>query len=668
VNDWTELAVTLAVAGYWSALGVLGLAFNASREAQARIVFPLGALGGVVLAIAAFLGLSGEPQMLVLPLGLPGLPFHLRLDALSAFFLVLLGAASTGVSLHAAGYFQKESGGDIRLICLQYHLFLAAMVMVLLADDGYAFMVAWELMALASYFLVTTDHDHAEIRSAGLLYLVLAHIGAMAILLCFGVLQLGAWDYTFAAMRENSLPAGWAGVAFLLALFGFGAKAGFVPVHVWLPEAHPAAPSPVSALMSGVMLKTAIYGLLRVSLDLLHLQVWWWGVAALALGLFTAFYGVIFAAVQTDMKRLLAWSSIENIGIVLAGVGLTLTFHAYEMNLLAAFALAATLYHCLNHALFKSLLFLATGSVMHATRQRALGKLGGLIRRMPWVAGLALVGTLAIAGLPPLNGFASEWMLLQAFLLTPGLPNSYLNMFVPVATAAMVLVVALAGYVMVKFYGVVFLGLPREDSLSEAHDAGLLERLGLGWLAFWCVVLGVIPVFVVGALDPIAQMLVGATLHETLARSSWVFLTAIEREHATYAPLVFLLVIVGVVAATFLLVRRVYHGRVRRAPPWDCGFPGLNARMQDTAEGFGQPIKQIFEPFFRIERHHPSPFDRAPRYASRLDDNLWYWLYLPVVKLAEWLSALAGVLHHGRIALYLVYSFVTLLLLLVLVT
>ena len=662
------LSVVLAVPAFWAVLGLLGLALKTSREAHARFFFPLGALGGLVLAGASFLALSDWPQAMVLPLGLPDLPFHLRLDPLSAFFLLLLGAASVGVSLHAAGYFQKGGGGDIRLVCLQYHVFLASMVMVLLADDGYLFMVAWESMALASYFLVTTDHRHAEIRRAGLLYLVIAHVGAVAILLCFGVLQLGTWDYTFAAMRDNSLSPGWAGIAFVLALFGFGAKAGFLPVHVWLPEAHPAAPSPVSALMSGVMLKTAVYGLMRVSLDLLHVQVWWWGVAALAVGLLSAFYGVVFAAVQTDMKRLLAWSSIENLGLVLAGIGLTLTFHAYEMNLLAAFTLVATLYHCLNHALFKSLLFLATGSVMHATRQRSLGKLGGLIRRMPWVAAMALIGTLAIAGLPPLNGFASEWMLLQAFLLTPGLPNSYLNMFVPVATAVVALVVALAGYVMVKFYGVVFLGVPREETLADAHDGGTFEKLGLGWLAFWCVVLGVTPVFVVGALDPIAQLLVGATLRDMLAQSNWVFLAAIEREHATYGPMVFLLAIAGVVAATFLLVRRFYHGRVRRSPPWDCGFPGLNARTQDSAEGFGQPIKQIFEPFFRIERHHPSPFDRAPRYASQLDDQLWYWLYLPILKLADRLSALVGILHHGRIALYLVYSFVTLLLLLVLVT
>jgi NADH:ubiquinone oxidoreductase subunit 5 (subunit L)/multisubunit Na+/H+ antiporter MnhA subunit len=294
-----------------------------------------------------------------------------------------------------------------------------------------------------------------------------------------------------------------------------------------------------------------------------------------------------------------------------------------------------------------------------------LGKLGGLIRRMPWVAGLALIGTLAIAGLPPLNGFVSEWMLFQAFLLTPGLPNSYLNMFIPVATAALALAVALAGYVMVKFYGIVFLGQPREE-LAEAHDAGPAERAGLLWLASWCVILGITPVFVVSAMDPISQMLVDATLQESMRQSGWAFLTAVAPERASYSPLIFLLVIVGVVLVTILLVRRFYHGRVRRSAPWDCGFPAQTARMQDSAEGFGQPIKQIFEPFFKIERHHPSPFDEQPQYYSKIEDRLWYWLYLPIVKLTERVSGLVAVLHHGRIAMYLAYSFATLLLLLLL--
>ena len=669
-----NLYVVLIVVMLWIVVGLLGLCSRARREAHVRLFFPLGALGGIALAVAAYPALFAPPETLVLPLGLPDLPFHLRLDPLTAFFLILLGTASAGVSLFSAGYFASGGGGDIRLICLQYHLFLASVATVLLADDAYLFMVAWESMALASYFLVVTDHRLPEIRQAGFLYLVVAHIGAIAILLTFGTLQLGQWSYTFDAMRQNSLSPFWASIAFLLALMGFGAKAGFLPLHIWLPEAHPAAPSPVSALMSGVMLKTAIYGLLRVTFDLVHQQLWWWGVVALALGLITALFGVMFAAVQTDMKRLLAYSSIENLGIILAGAGLAILFHAYASNesgsvsgnVLASLALAASLYHCLNHALFKSLLFCATGSVMHATRHRSLGKLGGLIRHMPWIAALALVGTLAIAGLPPLNGFASEWMLFQAFLLTPGLPNSYLNMLVPVAAAALALAVALAGYVMVKFYGIVFLGQPREE-LSEAHAAGPWERAGLTWLAVWCVLLGLLPVLVVRAIDQITLGLLGGSLEQSMQESGWLFLTAIAPERASYGPLLFMLGIVLTVLVTFLLGRRFYHGRTRRAAPWDCGFPGLNAHMQDSAEGFGQPIKQIFEPFFKIERQHPSPFDARPQYFSNIEDRIWYWLYLPIIKAAQWLSALAGVLQHGRVHLYLIYSFATLLVLLLLI-
>ena len=455
--------------------------------------------------------MAAPPQSAILPLGLPDLPFHLRLDPLSAFFLLLLGATGTAISLYSAGYFRSSEGTAPGLICFEYHAFLAAMALVMIADDAYLFMVAWESMALTSFFLVTTEHRIPEIRRAGFLYLLIAHIGAIAILLCFGTLQGGSGDYTFATMRTMHLTGAWPSAAFFLALFGFGAKAGLLPLHIWLPEAHPAAPSPVSALMSGVMLKTAIYGLLRVTFDLLSGQLWWWGVVALALGLATALFGVIFAAVQSDMKRLLAYSSIENIGIIVAGIGLTILFKSYDKSLLAAITLTAVLYHALNHAFFKSLLFLATGSVLHATHERSLGKLGGLIHHMPWVAWLALVGALACAGLPPLNGFVSEWLLLQAFLFTPSLPQSFVNMLVPVAAAALVLAVALSAYVMVKFYGVIFLGRPREANLVYAKDAGTFERVALVWLAAGCVLLGLFPVNVIALLDPINTMLVGAS-------------------------------------------------------------------------------------------------------------------------------------------------------------
>jgi formate hydrogenlyase subunit 3/multisubunit Na+/H+ antiporter MnhD subunit len=664
--DAMPILLVIGVIASWLAIGVSGLALRHAPRLITGLLFPLGAAAALTLATGGLFALNQPAGAAVLPLGLPDLPFHLRIDALSAFFLLLLGSAAIGVSLYSAGYFRamENEPGALALVCLEYHLFLASMAAVMVADDAYLFMVAWETMALSSYFLVTTDHKIPDIRRAGFLYLLVAHIGAIGILLCFGVMEGGRGDYTFAAMREGAPGAFWASAAFGLALFGFGAKAGILPLHAWLPEAHPAAPSPVSALMSGVMLKTAIYGLLRVTFDLLGAQLWWWGALALGLGLLTALYGVMFAAVQTDMKRLLAYSSIENIGIVLAGFGLTVVFHAYRMDTLAALALTATLYHGINHAVFKSLLFLGTGSVLHATGERNLGRLGGLIHRMPTLAVLVLAGTLAIAGLPPLNGFVSEWLLLQAFLLSPALPHSYLNMMIPVAAAALVLAAALAAYVMVKFYGVVFLGQPREEKLGEAHDIGRWERAGLGWLAAGCLVLGVFPVFFILKLDGVAQLLVGEDLGATAARTGWLWLTPVLAERASYSPVIFLLVILAVVLLTFFAVRRFYHGRLRRGPAWDCGFPGLDARMQDTAEGFGQPIRQIFEAFFGIVRELPSPFDTSPRYRGETRDRLWNWFYLPIGRTVEWISALVGRLQQGRIHVYLLYSFFTLLALL----
>ena len=657
-----SLDLVLAIVAAWLAIGALGLA-RPRNLALTRLLFPAGAAVGVGLAVTAFFAIGAVPQSNVLPGGLPDLPFHVRVDSLSAFFLLLLGATAAAISLFSAGYFRAGEGTAPGLICFQYHVFLAAMAIVLVADDAYLFMVAWESMALASFFLVTTDHRIPEIRRAGFLYLVIAHIGAIAILLCFGVLQGGSGDYTFGSMRSVVLRDTWPSVAFFLALLGFGAKAGLLPLHVWLPEAHPAAPSPVSALMSGVMLKTAIYGLLRISFDLLNGQLWWWGVVALALGLATALFGVIFAAVQTDMKRLLAYSSIENIGLVVAGIGLAILFKAYGKTLLAAIALTASLYHCLNHAFFKSLLFLATGSVLHATKERSLGKLGGLIHRMPWVAWLALVGTLAIAGLPPLNGFVSEWLLLQAFLFTPSLPQSFVNMLVPIAAAALVLAVALAAYVMVKFYGIVFLGRPREPNLAYAHDAGVLERIALVWLAAGCVVLGVAPTILIRLVDHINAMLIGSTVAHA-ATASWLFLAPINADRSSYSPVIVLAVIAGVVLLTITLVHRLYHGRVRRAPAWDCGFPQQTPRMQDTAEGFGQPIRQVFEAFFRIERHLPSPFDEKPRYRVIASDPTWHALYRPIASVADFLARQVGRIQQGRISVYLTFSFATLLALL----
>ena len=663
-SHWVHLDWVLVVVVCWLLVGVAGVFALRRFALVARVLFPAGGLIAVALFAVALRAVFDGPEVAVLPLGLPTLPFHLRLDALSAFFLMVIAAASAGVSAFAAGYFRRGEGTPPGLLCLEYHVFLASMVLVVLADDAYAFMVMWETMALSSFFLVIANHRIPEIRRAGYLYLLIAHIGAIAILLCFGVLQANTGDYSFANMRAQQLTPFWSSVAFLLALLGFGAKAGLLPLHIWLPEAHPAAPSPVSALMSGVMLKTAVYGMLRVSFDLLPAQLWWWGVLLLALGLASALFGAVFSAVQVDMKRLLAYSSIENIGLVFAGMGLSVLFYAYGMKLVAALAMTAALYHVASHAFFKSLLFVGTGSVLHATGQRSLGKLGGLIRYMPWTAWLTLVGVLSCAGLPPLGGFVSEWLLLQSFLFTPGLPNAFLNMLIPVVAALIALVAALSGYTMVKFFGVIFLGQPREEKLSAARDAGTWERMGMLWLAAGCLLLGLMPGQFIQLIDPVTQQLLSAGIGSTVAAQGWL-LVPVSIDRASYGPVIFLLGVTSSFALAFVLVRTLYHGRVRRAAPWDCGFPWQSARMQDTAEGFGQPIRQIFEPFFRMERHLPSPFDRAPIYRVEVGDHFWHWIYLPVAALVERISRLIGRLQQGRIAVYLMYSFVTLIAVLV---
>ncbi len=658
------MTAVLALVGAWLLVGALGLLRPTGIGWVARVLFPMGALVGLGVAAIGAVALTPAfvAQQVVLPLGLPDLPFHVRLDALSGCFLLLLGTAGAGISIFSAGYFRAGEGTAPGLLCLQYHVFIASMAMVVLADDAYLFMVAWETMALSSYFLVTTQHRLPEIRRAGFLYLLMAHIGALGILLCFGVLHGGSWQMTFDAMRASPLTPFWTSAAFVLALVGFGAKAGMVPLHVWLPEAHPAAPSPVSAMMSGLMLKIAIYGLLRVSLDLLPPGPWWWGLLMLAMGVGTTLYGVVFAAVQTDMKRLLAYSSIENIGLILAGIGLVLIFRTFDLRVLAALALAAVLLHAFNHALFKSLLFLATGSVMHATGERSLGKLGGLIRRMPWVAAFALIGSLAIAGLPPLNGFVSEWLLLQTFLQTPRIPLAFLNMIVPLGAAVVVLAAALAGYVMVKFFGVIFLGQHRESSLATARDASWLERIGLAWLALGCVAIGAFPQAALDVAGRVTQALVGTMAQR--GPSLW-WMAPVASNQASYSGLWYWAGLLTVTAVTFILVRGFFRARSRRTAPWDCGYPWQTPRMQDSAEGFGQPIRHLFGPIFKIEREVPQPTDRAPSYRIQIEDRFWVTCYRPLGRLIQGVTERIAVLQGGQLSVYLLYSFLTLIFLLV---
>jgi hydrogenase-4 component B len=669
----SPLSGSLLVAVIWLVVAALGLVSAGNAFFARRISFPLGALAGLLLAAFGLQAVWMPAQSLTLPLGLPDLPFHLRIDPLAGFFLMLLGSVSAGISVYSAGYFRNETADRLTLISFEYHVFLASMAFVILADDAYLFMVAWETMALSSYFLVITDHKLPANRSAGFLYLLIAHLGAIAILLCFGVMHGGRGDYTFDALRAAELSPLWASVAFLLAFFGFGAKAGMIPLHVWLPEAHPAAPSPVSALMSGIMLKTAIYGMVRVIYDLIGNVRWEWGMLVLTVGAGTTLFGVLYALMQHDLKRLLAYHSVENIGIILLGIGMSMVFIGFGHSAAGALGLIAALYHTLNHAVFKGLLFLGAGSILHATGLRNLNEMGGLIRRMPKTAFYFLIGALAISALPPLNGFVSEWLTFQAALQAPILQNGVVRSLVPLFAATLALAGALTAMCFVKVYGVAFLGQPREvghgaHAPHDGRDASGWEQYGMAWLAAGCFVLGLFPTSILLMLNRVSTALTGQGLSpEALTGSGWLWLVPTAPEQASYSPVIFMAVIVAVTLLTFLLVRRFYHGRVRFADPWDCGFPEQTSRMQDSADAFGQPIRHVFGPVYLMQRHMPGPDDVAPKFSLRIEDRHWVWLYLPVARLAEFVSSKIALLQQGRISIYLLYSFLTLIALLVFV-
>jgi hydrogenase-4 component B len=609
-----------------------------------------------------------------LALGLPWLHWHLRLDALSGFFFGIVGMLVLAISLYAPGYLQEfmHPGHKQPLSALGLFtgLFILGMLLVLLADDAFVFMVSWELMSVSSYFLVAYQHQHAANRRAAFLYLLMAHVGALAILLGFGVLAGFSGGYTFEAMRTANLSATWASIAFALAFFGFGMKAGIVPLHAWLPEAHPAAPSHISALMSGVMLKVAIYGFLRFVYYLLGNLYWPWGLVLLVLGTVTALSGVLYAMTQNDLKRLLAYSSIENVGIIFMGLGLSVIFLGTDHPVLGMLGLIAALYHVLNHALFKGLLFLGAGAVLYRTHERDLDHMGGLIHRMPWTAGFFLVGCIAISALPPFNGFVSEWLTLQTALQAPQLENGVLRALIPVTAALLALAAALAAACFVKAYGVAFLGRPRSRHVTHAHEVskGMLAAMGL--LAGLCLLLGVLPTTVIEALGPVTQLLVGQTLPSATAQG-WLWLTPVAPEVASYsAPLVLLAIMITFVIGRLLLRRKAKPAR--RAAPWDCGFGPLNARMQYTSSAFSQPIRRVFAPTWKIEepievRRESGALGRALSLRHQLHVHDWSWLkgYLPIGRLVLGAARRIGHIQTGSIHTYLLYSFVTLLVLLV---
>lgn len=664
-----DTALALAGLAVGLALGSAAVALLAGRfPAVLRLAAtPLLGLAGLAALGAGLMALAlGGSVQTTLPLGLPWLPWHVRLDALAGFFLCVIGVVTCAVGLYGPGYVRGFEHGRDSLIALGGFsgLFLTGMLLVVLADDAFLFMVAWELMSLASYFLVTFHHEQATNRRAAFLYLLMAHVGGLMILLGFGVLAAFGGGFDFDRLRAAELPALWAGATFALAFVGFGMKAGLVPLHAWLPEAHPAAPSHISALMSGVMLKVAVYGFVRVVFDLLGQVQWQWGVALLIVGSLSALMGVLYALMQTDLKRLLAYSSVENLGIVFIGLGLSLLFLSMGLRSLGALALVAALYHVLNHALFKGLLFLGAGAILHSTHERDLDQMGGLLRRKPWTGLFFLVGVLSISALPPFNGFVSEWLTFQAALQAWQLESGVLRSLIPIASAVLALTGALVAVTFVKVYGIAFLGQARSRHVRRARPGPWGMQAGQGFLAILCLALGVLPTWVIDLIGAVPQQVLGQGLPQASARG-WLWLTPVSAETASYSGPLVVALLAGVGLTAFwifnwLWARGAPVRWVRRGDAWDCGFAPPSARMQYTATAFAQPIRRIFGLLFLIEESVSAQEDGQPRHRLLIRDRAWGLLYVPIAQAVESAARRVVRLQSGNVRVYLGWTLATL--------
>ncbi|WHZ16923.1 MAG: Hydrogenase-4 component B [Nitrospira sp.] len=656
--------------------GLAPLCIPGRPDLQNLLAHGCAAAGGVVgLALGVIGLLAADPLTVSLSSNIPYLIFALRLDPLAAFFVLTISLVGLAASIYALGY-MAEFTGRLSLAAIGSLLngFLLSMTLVVLADNGFFFLILWEMMSLLSYALVVTEYEQPGVREAGLFYLIMTHVGTAFIILTFLILFQETGSFSFEGFRHpgQRLPEGLRSLAFFTALIGFGAKAGIVPLHVWLPYAHPAAPSHVSALMSGVMIKTAVYALIRVYFDFLGGQFpWWWGFTILVVGSVSALLGVMYALMEHDLKSLLAFHSVENIGIILLGIGAGMIFHTYGLHELAALGLLAGLYHTINHAAFKALLFMGAGSILFATHTRNIEEYGGLLRRMPWTGACFLIGAWSIAALPPTNGFVSEWLVFQTLFLSFQLPTLLLKLMLPIVAAMLALTGALALACFAKAFGMSFLAQPRSTHARHAREVPLSMRIGMGLLAGTCVLLGLAPMLVVPLLDRITGPLTGVAIGaKVLALDGWV-VAPVTVEFSSISMPVLAALLVGSGALGLLLARMIGKPlRIRYYKTWGCGL-NLTPRMEYTATGFVQPIKRVFgtiyRPTVKLETEfleQSKYFIKHQRFEFHIEPLFEKYLYKPVVAFLLAMADRLRIIQAGSLHLYLAYIFVTLVLLL----
>ena len=585
-------------------------------------------------------------------------------DTLSGFFLIVISLLTFATCLYSIGYTKDMK--NRKFFAFLFCLFIPSMYGVVLSANILTFLICWETMSVLSYFLVVFENDKKSSR-AGLIYAVMTHIGTAFIIAAFFILMHFTNSTEFSAFQSASasIPSAVKNIIFVFALIGFGVKAGIMPLHYWLPIAHPAAPSNVSAIMSGVMIKTGIYGIIRICLFVLGKGEYWWGILVLSLGALSAVLGIMQAVMEKDLKRLLAYSSIENIGIILLGLGGAILFNFYDMKGLSALSLIASFYHILNHSIFKGLLFMGAGSVLHATHTKNMELLGGLIKNMPKTALYFLIGAISICALPPFNGFASEWLTYQALISGFNAPSSVAKIVSPLFGASLALTGAIAATAFVKAFGITFLGMPRSDMAKSAHESSITMTSAMALLAIICLLLGLFSNYMISFLSLPVFSLTGGTATPFVKGSVILTTGALS----TVAIAVSLLI--TMISALVLLKLFFRKSQIEYGDSWDCGLLALNARMQYTATAFTKPLKVIFKKVYMPKREVSITYSvdklfvSSMRYSGEVLPFLTKYFLNPLYNGINNVSNKLKFMQAGSLQLYLAYILVTLITLLV---
>lgn len=657
---------------------VLGLLSRNNKFAR-QMTFVPPVIGSVLTILFSIDILTTKPLSWITPNTIPFFNLEIFVDGISAFFMLIIGIVSFAVSLYSIGYSKEyETKKRISLFGFLFNIFVLSMILVVASNNGFFFLMFWELMSLTSFFLVIYDHDKEENVKSGMTYLVMTHFGTAFIFISFllGYIQTGSLNFDSFRSSSSSFPILIKNLVFIFAFVGFGTKAGIVPLHTWLPKAHPAAPSNVSSLMSAVMIKMGIYGIVRTVFDLAGLgaspDYVWWGMLMVIAGSASALIGVLYAIVERDIKRALAYSSIENIGIILVGLGLSVIFASYHLTALSALALVASMLHTINHAFFKGLLFMGAGSVVHATHTKDMEKLGGLIKQMPWTSLLFLIGAVSIAGLPPFNGFVSEWLGLQALLSSSQLPSTILQISVAFASLPFALTIGLAAATFVRLFAMTFLSKTRSKFEFNIHEVPRNMIAGMVILAFSCILFGIIP--------SIGISLISTAFHLQHTPSNPFDAITLQNSNTTsFANLsmpIVAIMLSAIALAAFGFIR-VLSGKTNKTiyGTWDCGFGNLNERMEYTSISLSQPIRAVFKTLFKSHNQINKEFFmqsnpylvKSIKLNSTTKNIFEENLYNPITTATLLVLDKIRKIQTGKINSYLLYIMLTIILLLLFV-